>query len=686
MGKIRQGKGQTHKRGGEVSDTEEQAATETKEEPKWPIVIGTNFDSIDAVFPTENTYCVNTGDGYRYLTQEGKELTRDFYEKAYPFHEGLACVCKDGKFGYIDLEGETALPFVYEDASPFMEGLAYFYKDGKYGFMDHMGNPQFYLDCDSVSAFVDGLAYICVDGRYGYIDKTGKMVIEPVYDDAEYFEDGFAEVVKDSKRGIIDQTGREVVKPEYIEIERVQSCFLAKKNEAYDIFDLEGNLLSEQVFSSAWDGIKLYNEEKGISGIICQGNVYVFDTYYYITEVIPEQRLAIAQSDGALGVINFEGEMEIPFSYNTIWYYESEKVFLVENAEGKWGVLDGGDFTAWHVPCSYDSIHETDSVKGMLRVEKGEKYGIIGLNGEIVLPISYDRVEILENGAYFARKDDVTWLYDKNGTLLNQGNYSFISYKDGCYEVDEGESIGYLNLDGKKIFSAGKYYYKSYIGFSYPGVEILNNCVYVGEAYAYIVQTREIPEDELPESLFENKITPRTLPFWEFLKDGSFVADSRGDSDTVNFSQCDGEKKSYKFYDFSHTGKPVLYAVVSPYDSERVSGGFFALEGTEVVCLLSGYECGGTLGGDYLCLWYDKEEGKLLFGKDGYVGNFAAYDSYSEIYDYEGGFLLKYSRLESGGTHSDSEYCLDGEPVTVEEYLERTEYCEKRYEYISLEK
>lgn len=484
---------------------------------------------------------------------------------------------------------------------------------------------------------------------------------------------------------MIDQTGREVVKPEYFKVERVQSCFLAEKNGACDIFDLEGNLLSEQFFSSA-DGIKLYNKEQGISGIICQGSVYAFDTYYYIWEVIPEQRLAIVQFDKSYGVINFEGEMQIPFSYRTIWYYESENVFLVENAQEKWGVLDGGDFTAWCIPCSYDSIHATDSVKGMVRVEKDEAYGIIDLNGGIVLPISYDRIEILENGAYFARKDDVSWLYDKNGTLLNQGNYSYISYKDGCYRADEGECIGYLNVDGKKIFSAGKYYFKSYIGFSYPGIEILRNYVYVGDADTYLVQNREIAEDELPECLFENKITPRTLPFWEFIKDGSFEADSRGISDTVNFSHCDCEKVSYKFYDFSHTGRPVLYVVVSSYDSEQVSGGFFALEGTEVVCLLSGYECGGTLGGDYLCLWYDKEGGKLLFGKDGYVGNMAQYDSYSEIYDYEGGFFLKYSRLERGGTYSDSEYYLDGDPVTVEEYLERTEYCEKRYEYISLQK
>lgn len=411
----------------------------------------------------------------------------------------------------------------------------------------------------------------------------------------------------------------------------------------------------------------------------------MFDTCYYIAKVIPEQKLAIVQSDKFYGVINFEGETQIPFSYNTIWYYESENVFLVENSDEKWGVLDGGDFTAWRVPCNYDSIDATDPVKGMLEVEKGEKYGIIGLNEELVLPISYDRVDILENGAYFASKDDITWLYDPKGTLLYQGKYSYISYVDGCYEVDDGESIGYLEAAGKKIFSVGVHYYKSYMGFSYPGIEILNH-IMVEDEYAYIVQTREIAEDELPECLFENKITPRNLPLWEFLKDGSFEAESEGDWNIVDFSQCDRDKISSKFYDFSDTGKPVLYVSVSVYDFGRVSSGFFTVEGNEVVCLLSGYECGGSLKGDYLCLWYDKEEGKLMFGKDGYVGNIASYTSYSEVYDYEGGFFPQYIWREEGGTHADSEYYLDGKPVTGGEYLERTEYCEKRYEYISLPK
>lgn len=677
---------------GEVSDAEEQTATETKEEPKWPIVVRTDFDYIVAAFPAENIYCVNTGDGYRYLTQEGKELTGDFYEKAYPFHEGLACVCKDGKFGYIDLEGETALPFAYEDASPFMEGLAYFYKDGKYGFMDHTGNPQFYLDCDSVSAFVEGLAYICVDGRYGYIDKTGKTVIEPVYDDAEYFEDGFAEVVKDSKRGMIDQTGREVVKPEYFEIERVQSCFLAEKNEAYNIFDLEGNLLSEQIFSSvSWDGTEVFNEEQGISGIICQGNVYAFDTYYSSLEAIPEQRLVIAILDGYYGMINFEGEMQIPFSYRTIRYYESENVFLIENAEGKWGVLDGDDFTSWRVLCSYDYIDATDPVKGMLRVKKGEKYGIIGLNDEIVLPISYDRVEILENGAYFARKDDVSWLYDKNGTLLNQGNYDYITYVDECYEMSEGESIGYLNLDGNKVFSLNEYYYKSSNSdneFSYPGIEILKNYVYVGEAYTYLVQTREIAEDELPECLFENRITPRAFPFWNLLQNGSFEVEDMESYSTVRCSEWKKYETFYKLYDFSHRGKPILYAYASPYDSISTYSGFFALEGEEAVCLRSAYKCGGTAGGDIVCLWYDREEGQILYGETGgpnasWVGFF---DSYSTVFDYAGEFFLKSSERMVSLSPDTSEYYIDGEPVSAGEYEEQAKRFNERYKYISLEK
>lgn len=56
----------------------------------------------------------------------GKALTSDSYTRAYPFHEGLACVYKDGKYGFIDTEGNTAIDFLYDRAMPLTEGLAYF--------------------------------------------------------------------------------------------------------------------------------------------------------------------------------------------------------------------------------------------------------------------------------------------------------------------------------------------------------------------------------------------------------------------------------------------------------------------------------------------------------------------------------------------------------------------------------
>ncbi len=605
-----------------------QAETERAEDPEWPIVVCTDFN-IDIVFPMEDIYCVYTGEEYRYLTREGEELTRDTYTKAFPFNEGLACVCKDGKFGYIDLEGETALPFVY--------------------------------------------------------------------DDAEYFKDGFARIVKDSKQGIIDYTGRKIVKPEYIEIERVQSCFLAQKNEGYDVFDLEGNLLSEQEFTDAYIGaindekVVLHNQEQDTSGIICQGKVYAFDKNYSFREVIPEQKLCIAQENGAYGVIDFQGEAIIPFSYKDISYCKAGNVFIVQNEDNKTGVLDGSDFSFWRVPCSYDSIRSLDDGQEVLEVKIGEKYGLINLYGDILLPVSYDRIDVFENGAYWTRKGDVSRLYDKGGALLKQGSYSYIDYNDSCYEVhnnDEDKSAtGYLNARGETVLPALDYC--THYNYTCPGTEILydNDYVNVKDCCA-IIQTRNVEKEELPDCLFYNNITPRAFPFWKFLKDGSFVADSRGDRNTVYFPEWDGYKTVYKFYDFSHTGSPILYASGSPYDSKETSGGFFALDGGEVVCLLSAFECSGTLGGDYLGLWYDKEEGKMLFGKSGYVGSLAQYDSYSEVYDYDGSgaSFQKYSRLEKGGTAVDSEFYLDGEPVTLTEYLERTEYCEKRYKWISLPK
>ena len=582
------------------TDTEIQAVQETEtaeEEPEWPKIVYTDFKPKSA-FPAENTFCVYNSGEYLFLTQEGKNLTGDTYGKAYPFHEGLACVAKAGKYGYINPKGETAIPFVYDDAAPFMEGLAYFCKDGEYGFMDKTGEPKFYLDCDSVSQFVEGLAYFCIDGRYGYIDTNGDTVIEPDYDDAGYFKDGVAEVVKDSKRGIIDKTGREIVPADYIKIERVESCYLAKKEEKYQVYDRDENFLAGQEFTDWESKGALGNEELGISGILCQGEVYVFDKYYDIRQIIPERKLVVASFEDAFGVIDFAGEIKIPFSYEDIFYNNGGNVFVLEDTDGKCGLLDGGDLATWHVPWDndYEFIRSQEPGQALFEIQKGDNYGIINGEGETVLePDDYDTIEILENGAYYVEKQGERTLY-KDGKILKKGHFRFF-YAGGCYEMypadPEKNGVTYLDESGKEIVSLKNYSPQTLVHFYYPGIDFL--CHMEGDTgdggYA-IVHTKDARDGKLPDCLFVNNITPRASLFLEFLQSGTFEAEDEGGTYTSYCEDWRGYHTVYKFYDFSHTGNPVLYVYASPYNLNGNCSGFFVSQGEGIKKLCSSFNLG----------------------------------------------------------------------------------------------
>ena len=64
-------------------------------------------------------------------------------EEVYPFKEGLALVCQNGKYGFISKKGEMVIPCKYELATDFSEGLAVVRLGGKYGYVNKQGVDTF---------------------------------------------------------------------------------------------------------------------------------------------------------------------------------------------------------------------------------------------------------------------------------------------------------------------------------------------------------------------------------------------------------------------------------------------------------------------------------------------------------------------------------------------------------------
>ena len=98
---------------------------ENADDTQYPIIIQNDLtQNLDFVFMTEDIYCLDTGDTWIYITQEGEALTPDTYTVAYPFHEGLACACKEGKYGFIDTSGKTVIEFIYDRSQHKLAGQA----------------------------------------------------------------------------------------------------------------------------------------------------------------------------------------------------------------------------------------------------------------------------------------------------------------------------------------------------------------------------------------------------------------------------------------------------------------------------------------------------------------------------------------------------------------------------------
>lgn len=603
---------------------------------------------VSAVFVSEGIYCIFDGEKYGYMTEEGKEIAPCIYDLAYPFSEGLACVFLAGKYGYIDTEGATAIPFVYDCAAPFAEGLAYFADGDAYGFMDQSGALAFHFTCDSISSFQEGAAFFSSNGRYGYIDQMGHILIEPVFDDAGYFHDGLAQVRKDGRCGMINQKGDFVIEAAYDRITTDGPFILAQSGGTYEGFDRRGKSLTASCDDLTVEGQYLCFRKNGRQEIVDEkGNSLTVPSIDGIVEVLPEQKLLLIKDKQGYGVADWQGVMRIPAEYSYIRYdsYRDHTggMLVLTGADGKVESVDAEDLSR-KIPGSYDTIDWLEKDKA-----------IVGLNGQ--------RGMIDREG----ERSEQIWGVDE---IIPNGD---------CYQVLKDGNYGFLNEQGEIVIPLIYDCVSSRAVFGDTHVCVLTN--YDEEIREVVVRTGDAEPADLSAVLLQNEITPEAGSYYEFTKSGSIRVDGIPDESTVSQEDLRAYKKTYKLYDWDHSGEPLLFFMAEPYETWDLPmsySGLFERQDDQLVELLSGCECGGSMGGDYVCFWYDRETSQVLPGTSGLWGGFGGYSSYAEVYDRKGGeqeqaasFSWLYQPIAyfSGEELERAElvYDMEGQPYTKEE-------------------
>ena len=132
--------------------------------------------------------------------------------------------------------------------------------------------------------------------------------------------------------------------------------------------------------------------------------------------------------------------------------------------------------------------------------------------------------------------------------------------------------------------------------------------------------------------------------------------------------------KHHKIFDLDGDGVPELwYKVTSddmgPRGPESASGFCTILDG-KVERLLSGYECGGSAGGDDIVIRYDTETSKHVVGLEGYSGGFGGSSADCEYYDFHDGLINKIVStytISQDGTYFEKDELKDSSLYYIEE-------------------
>lgn len=301
------------------------------------------------------------------------------------------------------------------------------------------------------------------ENKYGVIDKTGNKIIQAKYQDVkipnpekpificyenentkvlnEKAEEQFTEyeeieplrlknisgdlmyeksVLKYSqngKYGIIDFKGKEITKPIYEEIDTLQfkeGELLVKKEGKYGIINIKGSTLVKTNYDKI-ETDKFYEESNGYkkSGYIVSKKTE--DGYRY-------------------GYVDLEGKQIIETIYNDLYRItdiESDDIYTVCAENGKYGLLKNGKKI---IENEYQSLVYNES-NNTLTGLKGKEYGIITIDGKIIVPFEYKQIDIA--GEYiYATNDKNTKIFDSDGQEANiDKNLSIINIENTDYKI-----------------------------------------------------------------------------------------------------------------------------------------------------------------------------------------------------------------------------------------------------------
>lgn len=327
-----------------------------------------------------------------------------------------------------------------------------------------------------------------VDEKYGVIKKDGSIVIDPVYDEVQIpnhdraifvvkGENGF-KVLDDNKQEILTGNGEVTgIEGTNLEGKKVYNNTVLKyqENGKYGLINFEGKKITDPIYEELVSLNEKYGEirarKDGKFGVInVKGVILVHAKYDYVRGDGYTNDNSSKEAGYIVGIRNDNGmvygaldknEKEIikpeqETLYRVTEIKDNNNIYNVASQNGRYAVYRNKDNLTDY---KYVRIDYSNSGNCFI-VQKNKTYGVVNLDGKVVVPEEYD--ELLVVGIYInAYKGDESFIFDLNGNKVEDKRYtSLAETSTGRFyiSIDGNYQYGLVNKE-KEVVIPNKYDY-----------------------------------------------------------------------------------------------------------------------------------------------------------------------------------------------------------------------------------
>jgi WG repeat protein len=427
------------------------------------------------------------------------QVTETKWDEIKEFSDGLAGVCSNGQWGFIDTSGKIAIAVQgdWKYAYPFKDGLAqvdvgganfdfidktgqrlvrlgqgetnaniawprmlitsrfrnlsFSYglipvqnKLGKLGFMNQKGQLIVTPQWDQVSDFHEGLACVSIynpsnhTSRAGFINTNGQIEIPLQWNGASSFSEGLAAVSTNGLCGFIDKSGRMVIPPSPAKWVNRESLFLGgfalviSRDYKFGVIDRTGKIILEPEFTGFELGNQMVVLQKDKNAIIDKSGHVAGDFWW---DSIQDPPMLTMAND--IDPVEYRPKVANDYTVKV-------------KKDNKWGLVDiNGKIVVQSI---WEDVGFSES--GFTPVKQDGKWGLLDSSGKLVIQPQWEAVNYpaLAGKIITAKKNGKWGLFNLAGKVAAKPEWDAVStFSEGLAAVQVADKWGLIDQSGKII-------------------------------------------------------------------------------------------------------------------------------------------------------------------------------------------------------------------------------------------